>query len=41
METVRDGKTILIAKAKTGMVCYDYEKKKVVGVPGEFVEKAL
>ena len=41
METVRDGKTILIAKAKTGMVCYDYEKKKVVGVPGEFVDKAL
>jgi acyl-CoA thioester hydrolase len=39
METVRDGKTILIAKAKTGMVCYDYEAKKVVAVPGEFVEK--
>ena len=41
METVRDAKTILIAKAKTGMVCYDYEKKKVVVVPEEFKKKAL
>ena len=23
-----------IAKAKTGMVCYNYEKKKVVSIPG-------
>jgi hypothetical protein len=23
----RDGKTILIANAKTGMVCFDYVKK--------------
>lgn len=30
-ETV--GKTVLIAAAKTGMVCYDYEKKKVAAVP--------
>lgn len=26
----------LIAKAKTGMVCYDYEEKKVTGLPGGF-----
>jgi acyl-CoA thioester hydrolase len=39
METVRDGKKILIAKAKTGMVCYDYEAKKVAVVPEEFVRK--
>ena len=28
-------KEILVAKAKTGMVCYDYEKKKVASIPGE------
>lgn len=27
------------ATAKTGMVCYDYEKKKVVAVPEEAVKK--
>lgn len=36
IETNRDGKTILIAKAKTGMVCYDYAGKKVMPVPGKF-----
>ncbi|MBI2730069.1 MAG: thioesterase family protein [Sphingobacteriales bacterium] len=40
METVRGGKTILISKAKTGMVCYDYNVKKVVAVPEEFMNKA-
>lgn len=25
--------SVVIAKAKTGMVCYDYEKKKVAAVP--------
>lgn len=25
----------IVAVAKTGMVCYDYDKKKVVPVPGE------
>jgi acyl-CoA thioester hydrolase len=28
----------LIAKAKTGMVCYDYEKKKVTAIPEKFRE---
>jgi len=27
------GKTFLVATAKTGMVCYDYERRKVVAVP--------
>lgn len=27
------GKTVLVAVAKTGMVCYDYGKKKVAAVP--------
>ena len=26
-----------IAKAKTGMVCYDYERKKVAPVPSKFL----
>jgi acyl-CoA thioester hydrolase len=26
----------LVAKAKTGMVCYDYALKKVVAIPGTF-----
>lgn len=26
-----------IAKAKTGMVCYDYEKKKMAAVPADFL----
>jgi len=26
---------ILVAVAKTGMICYDYKKKKIVSVPEE------
>lgn len=36
LETLRpqnDKGKILVATAKTGMVCYDYEKKKIVSVP--------
>ena len=29
----------LVAIAKTGMVCYDYEKKKIIPVPAEVVSK--
>jgi acyl-CoA thioesterase FadM len=38
LETMRpanNGKSILIAIAKTGMICYDYEKKKIISVPAE------
>jgi acyl-CoA thioesterase FadM len=31
--------TQLVAVAKTGMVCYDYSKKKVTAIPTEVVEK--
>src|SRR3954470_9924073 len=31
--------TQLVAVAKTGMVCYDYSKKKVAAIPVEVVEK--
>ena len=33
IHTNRQGQVILIAKAKTGMVCYDYANKKVCAVP--------
>ena len=32
-------KTISVAVAKTGMVCYDYGKKKVAAIPTEVIEK--
>jgi acyl-CoA thioesterase FadM len=38
---IPDDKIILIAKAKTGMICYDYEKKKIVAVPEEGKQKLL
>ena len=31
-------KEIIIAKAKTGMVCYDYTLKKVKAIPGKLFE---
>ena len=34
--TKRDNHTILIAKAKTGLVCYDYNERKVTAIPSEF-----
>lgn len=33
LEKKHDGILVLAAIAKTGMVCYDYQKKKVVSVP--------
>lgn len=35
ISTTRDEKKITIALAKTGMVCYDYQIKKVSAVPEE------
>jgi acyl-CoA thioesterase FadM len=35
LSTTRDGKNILLANAKTGMVCYDYSAKKVAAIPKE------
>ena len=34
IEIINPGKNILAAKAKTGMLCYDYDAKKVVTLPG-------
>ncbi len=33
----RDGQ--LVAKAKTGMICFDYDKRKIVSLPEEVTEK--
>ena len=35
----KDGKEMLIATAKTGMVCYDYDARKVMAVPTEAIQK--
>lgn len=38
LETIRpvnNDRKVLIAKAKTGMVCFDYKKKKIASVPDE------
>jgi acyl-CoA thioester hydrolase len=39
VEAKRKNEKILIAKAKTGMVCFDYQKKKSVSVPDAFIQK--
>ena len=36
---MRDGTELLAAKAKTGMICYDYEAGKKVSVPAEAMGK--
>ncbi len=33
IQTKREENNILIAKAKTGMICYDYNNKKVIAIP--------
>ena len=35
LSVVRNNQQIIIANAKTTMVCYDYESKKVVSIPGK------
>lgn len=35
LSVVRNNQQIIIANAKTTMVCYDYELKKVVSIPGK------
>lgn len=38
ISTSRDNNSIMIAKAKTGMVCFDYTEKKVASMPGGLEE---
>lgn len=35
LSTLRDKSSLLIANAKTGMVCFNYEEKKLIPVPEE------
>jgi len=42
LEIIRtDNKTALAALVKTGMICYDYQQKKIISVPEEVKEKLL
>jgi len=36
---LKKNENTIIAEAKTGMVCFDYETKKVVSIPEEVVTK--
>ena len=36
LSTKRNNETILLANAKTGMVCFDYSIKKVAAIPEKF-----
>lgn len=38
LSTMRNEQELLIAKAKTGMVCYDYKAGKVTAIPARFVD---
>ena len=33
LEKIKEGKTLTVALAKTGMVCYDYEARRIAAVP--------
>jgi len=39
MEKIQEGKTVLVAKVKTAMVCFDYTVKKVAALTEETIEK--
>jgi acyl-CoA thioester hydrolase len=39
MEKQIEGKTILVAKVKTSMVCFDYSAKKVAAISPQVIEK--
>lgn len=39
LEKEQDGKPITVAHARTGMVCFDYGKRKVTALPGSVAVK--
>ena len=41
MEIKKDDALILAAKAKTGMICFDYANKKITMLPAEAKEKLM
>jgi YbgC/YbaW family acyl-CoA thioester hydrolase len=38
LNILRENNSVEIARAKTGMVCYDYKNKKVTSLPDKFLE---
>ncbi len=41
LEKEDNGKNIIVAAAKTGMVCYNYQLKKIAAVPDEARERLI
>ncbi len=41
LEIISEGKPVLVGKAKTGMICYDYQNKKVISVPGKLKDSPV
>jgi acyl-CoA thioester hydrolase len=41
MEKQTEGKTVLVAKVKTSMVCFDYTAKKVTAFSTDIIEKLI
>jgi len=39
LEKLMEGNNELVATAKTGMVCYDYKRKRIIPVPVEVLSK--
>jgi len=39
MTVIKDGLEVLVGKAKTGMICYDYALKKKVAIPEEALSR--
>jgi len=39
LEKELDGKTEIVVTRKSGMICYDYSKKKISAIPFEAIEK--
>ena len=41
LEKKSGDKLLRVASAKTGMICYDYDKKKIVSIPAEVISKLV
>lgn len=41
LEKFREGKKVVVVKAKTGMVCYDYTQKKIAPLPESVRSKLI
>ena len=41
LEVIIDGELVLAGKAKTGMMCYDYNRKKIMAVPEQVRSRLL